>query len=241
MRHTAKALLKKAQLLSFAKELLHSHRSTLRKMRGVDNQIASQYLTTAEIAKLHIGCGNNFMSGWLNSDFHPSRPGVMHLDAAKLFPFDDNIYHHVYSEHMIEHIPYEEGAYMLRECYRVMKKNSRIRIATPDLQFLIDLYRNCSSTFEAEYIEWSTENFIQYAPYPCAGFVVNNFFRDFDHQFIYDEETLRASLSNAGFSEIKKCGLGKSEDGALQNLEHAGQRPSSFYQLETMVFEAQKL
>ena len=34
------------------------------------------------------------------------------------------------------------GSSMLRECFRVLKSNGTIRISTPDLRFLIELYNH---------------------------------------------------------------------------------------------------
>ena len=40
---------------------------------------------------------------------------------------------------MIEHLKYSDGQNMLKESFRVLKPKGKIRISTPDLQFLIDL------------------------------------------------------------------------------------------------------
>jgi hypothetical protein len=44
---------------------------------------------------------------------------------------------------------------------------------------------------------------------PCAlqlsGVRINNFFRDWGHQFIYDEQTLRASMLEAGSPESERA------------------------------------
>lgn len=241
MRQSFKKLLGKANLLSFAQDSLQSYRSMMRKISKIDDQIAKQYFAISKSTKLHIGCGTNVMNGWLNSEFHPAKPSVMHLDATKPFPFEDGKFDYIYSEHFIEHISYQDGIRMLQECYRVLKHDSTIRIATPNLQFLIDLYQDRESRNSAEYIQWATDNFIQYAPYHDASFVLNNFFRGFGHLFIYDESTLCASLRHAGFTSIVKCDINRSEDIGMQSLEHVGRRPPSFYRLETMVLEARKL
>jgi predicted SAM-dependent methyltransferase len=51
------------------------------------------------------------------------------------------VFDYVFSEHMIEHVSYAEGLLMLRECLRVLKPGGRIRIATPSLEVLLDLYK----------------------------------------------------------------------------------------------------
>jgi predicted SAM-dependent methyltransferase len=95
---------------------------------------------------------------------------------------------------MIEHVSYPQGFLMLAECFRILKRNVTIRIATLDLSFLINLYNRHKSDAENNYIEWATKTSIKGAPYNDAVFVINNFVRDWGHQFIYDENTLRSSL-----------------------------------------------
>ena len=62
------------------------------------------------------------------------------MDAGEPFPILDNTIDYVYSEHLFEHLTYKQAKNMLKESYRVLKENGVIRIATPNLQFLIDLY-----------------------------------------------------------------------------------------------------
>ena len=90
---------------------------------------------------------------------------------------------------MIEHISFSQGLLMLSECYRVLKEKGKIRISTPNLCFLLELYKADKSDFQKEYIRWSTETFIPDAPYDDAIFVVNNFVRDWGHLATYSFTT----------------------------------------------------
>ena len=51
----------------------------------------------------------NIMNNWLNCDISPLSKDVIFTDVSKRFPFDDNFFDYIYSEHMIEHITFEEG------------------------------------------------------------------------------------------------------------------------------------
>lgn len=204
----------------------------IRKIRRIDRLIIENYFTRHEVRKLHIGCGENIVDGWLNSDYYPSSTRILHLDATDIFPFDDNMFDYIFSEHMIEHISYSNGSAMLSECYRVLRNNGKIRVSTPDLRFLIDLYQDNKSELQNEYIRWATDNFIEGAPYHDDAFVINNFVRVWGHLFIYDEKTLRLSLEKAGFSNIVRCELNKSKDDVLRNLENEKRIPRGFLKLE---------
>ena len=71
--------------------------------------------------------------------------------------------------------------------------------------------------------------------------MINNFFRSWGHQFIYDFKVLCRTLEEAGFKEVSRCEVGESRDPHLQNLESHGRRiGEDFNRLETMAVEALK-
>jgi hypothetical protein len=65
--------------------------------------------------------------------------------------------------------------------------------------------------------------------------------RDWGHQFIYDEKTLRLSLERAGFTNIVRCDLNHSEIDSFKNLENESRLPAGFLKLETLTLEGTKL
>ncbi len=212
-----------------------------RRFGQVDQQLVVNYLLKNDVRKLHIGCGFNLIDGWLNSDYQPYPTDTLRLDATKTFPIDSNEFDYIFSEHMIEHISYPGGLLMLTECFRVLRQNGKIRVSTPNLPFLLDLYGNNNSDQQASYIKWATDNFIPGTDYYESIFVINNFVRDWGHQFIYDEQTLRLSLEKAGFTQITKCDLNQSEEESFRNLENEARLPEGFLQMETLTLEGTKL
>jgi predicted SAM-dependent methyltransferase len=215
---------------------IRSRRALLR----TDARLIRNYFSARLTRKLHIGCGEHLLPDWLNADLHPVSLNVLRLDATKRLPFSDNMFDYVFSECMIEHVPYRDGAHLLAECYRVLKPGGRLRIATPDLPFLIALYHRDKTELQREYIRWMTEVYIPYAPYADDTFVINNYVRDWGHQFIYDEKTLRRAFERAGFSAIVTRELNDSEDVALRGLENETRMPPGFLRLETLVVEGAK-
>src|SRR5262245_6313463 len=113
-------------------------RRETRRLRS-DRKVIEKYLAEHKVRKLHVGCGNNILGGWLNSDYCPSDSRVIHVDATKPFPFVENLFDYVFSEHMIEHVSYLGGLSLLAEACRVLKPGGKIRISTPDLAFLVNL------------------------------------------------------------------------------------------------------
>ncbi len=210
-----------------------------RQFGAVDRRLMTRYLAEHPLRKLHIGCGGHMLDGWLNADLHPRSASVLHLDATKPFPFGDAEIDYIFSEHMIEHIPYGSGVSMLRECHRVLRKGGKIRISTPDLAFLVALYGPSKTDERRRYIEWAS-SLVPDAPYASETFVINNFVRAWGHQFIYDAATLTRTLESLGFLNIESCAIRESDDAHLRGLENEDRMPAGFVQLETFTLEATK-
>lgn len=218
----------------------HTTRSVLRTISRLDQNLIDTYLREKGLKKLHLGCGTALLEGWLNSDYYPISPKVLSLDATKRFPLPSGQFDYVFSEHMIEHISYQGGRRMLNECHRVLKPGGKVRISTPDMRFLIDLYGTGKSAVQEGYIAWAVRTFVPDAPAYEDTFAINNFVRAWGHTFIYDEKTLRGSLENAGFGDITAWELNASSDPELANLEQEDRLPSGFLRLETLTLEATK-
>ena len=211
------------------------------RLPGRDRAVVRRYLAQSETKKLHIGCGKNVLPGWLNMDALPLLPDVLYFDAARRFFFQDEAFDYIFSEHMIEHISYHHSLNMLAECQRVLKPLGKIRISTPDLNFLVNLYRDDKSELHQRYVKWSARAFSNgTVPEDNAVFVINHFVRNWGHRFIYDEKTLREAMLNAGFTNLVKCDLQESEDPALCNLENEARLPLAFLRLETLTLEGTK-
>ncbi|WP_310489426.1 methyltransferase domain-containing protein [Chamaesiphon sp. VAR_69_metabat_338] len=213
-----------------------------RQFGRVDAQLVENYLRQHDVRKLHIGCGYHMLDGWLNSDYQAIPKDILQVDATKTFPIDSNKFDYIFTEHMIEHILYPQGLSMLSECFRVLRKNGTIRVSTPDLQFAVGLYQDRKTDPQKEYIKSSIEHFIAEDTNGNDDvFVINNLFRAWGHQFIYDEKTLRNSLEKAGFKNIVRCDLGQSSKQALQNIENGERLPLGSFQPETLTLEGEKL
>lgn len=193
----------------------------------------------AETRKLHLAAGSNVLPGWLNSDIYSS-PGVVYVDATKRLPFGENVFDYVFNEHMIEHISYSKALDFLAEVYRVLKPGGKLRVATPDLLFLIELYRQDKSPLQAAYIEWATDRFAESVGAYADTFVINNFVRDWGHTFIYDEKVLQSAMEKVGFADVVRRRVNQSDDEALRGLENDNRMPEGFLELESLILEGTK-
>jgi predicted SAM-dependent methyltransferase len=201
-----------------------------------------QYLKSHDTRKLNLGSGENVLEGWLNTDLLPLDTRVTFLDATHKFPFDDNTFDYIFSEHMIEHVSYDECSFILQECYRVLKPGGVIRIATPNIRFLVDLFKEKKSDTQERYIQWAVNTYFPKSDIYSETIVVNNFFYNWGHQFIYDIYMLKKVLKDAKFGNIIESIPRESGYDALKGLEHHGAIiPYEFSCLETMVIEGEKI
>jgi len=191
----------------------------------------ARYLRDHDERKLQLGAADKPLRGWLNTDIHDyGRRDVVFLDARKRFPLPDTSFDVVYSEHMLEHLTYADGQRCLRECFRVLRPGGTIRIATPSLQRLAGLYDG--GDMQERYVRWAAATLEPDLRAPLPGAVVNNFFRSWGHEFIYDPDTLRHALTAAGFGEIEEQPVGELE-------RHLPEDPD-LNAFETFVLEARR-
>ena len=200
--------------------------------------IISKYLKKHEVKKLHLGAGGRIIKNWLNTD-SGNKKVMPVIDITKKFPFESSTFDYVFSEHMIEHIKYQDGLKMLNESFRVLKPSGKIRISTPDLQFLLDLYLDKNSKLQDDYVKWSGETY--QLTHGSITEIINNYFHSWGHQFIYDKLTIENSLKKAGFTNIEFFKINESNNSELKNLENDTRLPENFLQLESLSVEATKI
>ena len=210
-----------------------------RGVTGRNRRLAARYLAEQPVRKLHIGAGGNELAGWLNTELCP-RGEQIFLDATKPFPFDDNVFAFIYTEHMIEHIPLDDAETMLAECFRVMAPGATIRIVTPDLEFLTTLLALPAPPELRDYIAYSIDEYRIHAHGPEGTAVFNHFVRAWGHQHIYTAASLGALMSRAGFECVQRCELNDSAHAELAGLAKTDRMPAGFLEMESFVLEGRK-
>lgn len=218
---------------------LTSARLLRRRLSGHDRKIRDAYLAQTAEPKLQIGGGWSRLDGWLNSDL-ALVPGVLRMDASRTFPLPSDTFAFVFSEHMIEHIPYEAALTMLRECFRVMRLGGVIRVVTPDFRAVAALHNQPWSPIQQAYFDFFRQHFIPEDHPPLPGALTNAMFRCWGHSFIYDEETLCTILETAGFSKVVRHKVGDSKYPQLRSLENEKRYPPGLLDYESIAVEAIK-
>ena len=175
---------------------------------------------------LDVGCGPNSNSRNINLDHH-WRPGVdICCDITRGLPLNDGYVAGIYTEHCIEHIPFDRTLFVFREFYRVMKAGTYLRIVVPDLEIYVTKYNLFRQTGELA-MPYGVDDAGKCDIYSPAV-SVNRIFREHGHEFIYDFATMAAMLDNVGFIEVKKTCFGEGAN-PLLILDTPGRAIESLY------------
>ena len=86
------------------------------------------------LMKLHLGCGNLKLEGWVNIDIEASCNPDAVVDLEQLpWPWADNTVSHVLMSHVLEHLGQQREVYLgiIQELYRVCVDGALIEIHVP--------------------------------------------------------------------------------------------------------------
>ena len=174
---------------------------------------------------INCGCGRYLRPDCLNVDRLPmadgagntSRPGsiarvhiddgvvyYMQHDLEKAFPLPDAAFDWGYSEHFIEHVSPEQAIDWLAEMRRIIRPGGLLRLTTPDLRKYIEGYLDPAGVFfelHKQRLEAAIGN--KGSVPPRRAWMVNQIFRFFEHQWIYDFDEIVHAATGAGFDRTR--------------------------------------
>ncbi len=153
--------------------------------------------------RLHIGCGQQAIPGWINID-NQGLPGVDQvLDVRHGLPFAGVAA--IYAEHFLEHLALEDGLAFLAECRRVLSDDGILRLSTPNLDWVLSTHYRWQDVSEEDRVS------------DCVR--LNRAFHGWGHQFLYNRTMLAAAVRSAGFAHASFWRYGDSDLPALRGLE----------------------
>lgn len=99
---------------------------------------------------LHIGCGDIDAPGYVNVDAR-AMPHVHFrvTDLRDLGWVPDQTVDMIYMCHVLEHVPIDEVASVMRGLVRCLKPGGVLRLAVPDFDLLLDTYMACGRSIKA--------------------------------------------------------------------------------------------
>jgi predicted SAM-dependent methyltransferase len=174
---------------------------------------------------VNLGCGYRPLAGWVNLDAAWGYADVV-WDVRRDLPFRDGACRAILMEHLIEHLPREEGGRLVAECHRVLEPGGILRISTPDAEKFLRAYvTNDQFLFSPEF----------YEPVESPLDRINLMMREHGHHlWAYDETTLQRILERAGFEMVVRQACQESTVPELAGVDHPARAFESLY------LEAQK-
>ena len=159
--------------------------------------------------KINIGCGKKKINNWINIDRSPQFEPEICVDVIKDQTFLKDI-EFAYSEHFIEHITREEAVDLLTAIRKNLKRGGVVRLATVDLDFIIDKYLN----------DWDNQEWIpRYPDVKNKCDMINAYFYWWNHKYLYNQNNITEILLAAGFNKVVRTTINQSEHIELRNLE----------------------
>jgi predicted SAM-dependent methyltransferase len=188
-------------------------RRTLRE-RAVDERRRRERLASLQSQRgllLDVGASGSHLPGWVSLDIEPDAEGIR-MDAARPWPFPDGCARAVRSEHMVEHLSWDEAAFCIREMYRVLEPGGVCRICTPDLEGIARAYLERDPRVLDVHREHGYDA-------PTWSHLPNNYLRMWGHRYVFDAEALTTLLEAAGFGEVERTRFAQSKHPVLDKTD----------------------
>jgi predicted SAM-dependent methyltransferase len=160
--------------------------------------------------RAHIGCGKNYLPGFVNLEANFQRKCDYLLDVRAGLPFPDESLVFLYSCHMLEHLHITESIALLKECYRVLKRDGYMRLTLPDFRFVLQILageESCDFPRSFKSLE---------------GQAINHLFCDGQHKYGYSREVLEEIALPLGFSKVESANGNDENIPNLTEIEPGG-------------------
>ncbi len=161
--------------------------------------------------KIHYGCGQNVLPGWLNvdgfKDYYPWQlvsPEVQaHIHRAELagaHPFPDAVFRFGFAEDFVEHLDQAESLVFLSEAYRTLQTGGVLRLSFPGLAGVLRRHFRASN-------------------FAGASTGVHEAYTTWHHQHFYCAESLQLVATHIGFRSMVAVTFGESRHPELRGLD----------------------
>ena len=171
--------------------------------------------TLAQRRPLRLDIGGGYRkgaNGWITVDI--SHECDLYWDLREGIPFADSTVDAIYSSHLFEHLTYEQGQALMKDCLRALTPGGTFSIVVPNARMYIEHYLG-QRELPAEYFGWTPAynnttriDAINYVAY-MAG----------EHTYMFDQENLLCVLEQAGFAEVRARAFDPETDMAERDYE----------------------
>jgi predicted SAM-dependent methyltransferase len=156
---------------------------------------------------LNLGCGSEIYDSWINADEYAFKRTIREkafrpdwrLDITRPWKCEDDYWDGIFTQHVLEHVPYSAAAFVLSECFRTLKPGAWLRVSVPSIGKYIDYYekRNADPFF---------------AGFPQRALAISFLTQMHLHKSAWDGELLVALLCDIGFESAREVEFGQGTD-----------------------------
>jgi predicted SAM-dependent methyltransferase len=146
----------------------------------------------------------------------PGRRLDLYWDLRRGLPFQSGSAAAIFAEHLFEHLTYEDGTILMRECARVLEPGGVLRIGVPDLDRYIASYLGQDDLID------------RVRPgRPTRAIALGEPFFLYGHRCMYDFETLNRACVDSGFAAVERSSFG--EGRILPSPDSLARRDETLY------------
>jgi predicted SAM-dependent methyltransferase len=137
--------------------------------------------------KLHLGCGEKHIEGFINVDSRNLEGVDLVDDISKLLSIEDGSVDLIYASHVLEHFGRLKYMEVLDRWYRLLKPGGIIRISVPDFESVCYHYIENKDIYQLRGFLYGGQNYPENYHY-CA----------------WDFKSISKDLNDSGFKDVKK-------------------------------------
>jgi predicted SAM-dependent methyltransferase len=154
--------------------------------------------------KLHLGCGNKILEGFINVDIRPDE-GVDVVDNIRILEsIEKESVEFIYCSHVLEHFGRFEYLDVLKRWYEVLMEGGTLRLSVPDLEKVFEQYKNGTSLKK------------------LLGFLYGGQTYPQNYHYIgFDFNSLKEDLEMIGFKNIRHWDWKKTEYSHIDDFSQA--------------------
>ena len=185
---------------------------------------------------VQYGSGNIYIDNWLNYDASPTLrlqkipiighlikrdvkfdKGILYGDIIKGLPIKSGSVKGLFASHVLEHLSYEDARTCLKNSFDLLKPGGCFRLIVPNLSFFIDEYQKKISSQKIDKNQAALEfNYRSgLGRKESSNSVLRRIllaFSNSEHLWMWDFQSLKTELHNAGFSDITEFKQGVAAD-----------------------------
>jgi len=145
--------------------------------------------------KLNLGCGNDYLQGYVNIDSFPGSKTDLVMDAKKLEVFPDKSVEVIESYHFFEHLTYHQAKNALRSWCKILKPGGKLLIELPNFEVCIS---ELGKHYDDKGYDLALSGIFGYP------WLVENEGLTQCHKWGWTFESISKEISDSGFTNISK-------------------------------------